>query len=108
MNGILQIQPGELKQHLDAGREFVFLDVREPWEVDIAGLANTVNVPLGQLDAVPGRLDPEAEIVVICHHGIRSQRACQYLFAQGFKHLYNLSGGIDAWAACVDPGMARY
>lgn len=109
MDEIRQIQPEEIKRQLESGENFVFLDVREPWEVALVHLEGALSIPLGNLrEAARNRLDPEAEIVVFCHHGIRSHLACRHLLARGFKRVYNLSGGIDAWAARLDPTLARY
>ena len=71
-------------------------------------LAGSRHIPLGQLPARLGELDKEQEIVVICHHGMRSQQACVYLQHAGFSRLYNLQGGIDAWSVACDPSIRRY
>ncbi|MDD5543679.1 MAG: rhodanese-like domain-containing protein [Acidobacteriia bacterium] len=108
MNKIREIEPEEVRRLQEAGKSFVFLDVREPWEVSLVHLEGALSIPLGNLYAAREQLNPEDEIVVFCHRGIRSQLACQHLSAQGFKSVYNLSGGIDAWAARLDPTLARY
>jgi rhodanese-related sulfurtransferase len=84
------------------------LDVRESWEFALCSLAGAQHIPLGELPARLAELDRERELVVICHHGIRSRAAQTYLLAQGFPHVMNLSGGIDAWARRIDPAMAVY
>jgi rhodanese-related sulfurtransferase len=84
------------------------LDVREPWEVEICRLPDSINIPLALL---PGRLDAlprEGMLVVLCHHGMRSQQATQWLRANGIANAVNLSGGIDAWARVIDPAMRTY
>jgi rhodanese-related sulfurtransferase len=84
------------------------LDVREPWEVEICRLPDSVNIPLALL---PGRLDslPRADVlVVLCHHGMRSRQAVRWLRANGVADAVNLTGGIDAWARLVDPSMRIY
>jgi rhodanese-related sulfurtransferase len=98
----------EIKARLDLGEELLLLDVREPDEVAFCAIPGSVHIPLGQ---VPGRLhelDPEREIVVVCHHGARSFQACMFLRARGFGNVYNLDGGIDAWSLSVDPTVPRY
>jgi adenylyltransferase/sulfurtransferase len=84
------------------------VDVREPWEWEIARIGGASLLPLGEL---PGRLaevDPRAEIVTVCHHGLRSLQARDLLRAAGFTRVRSLAGGIDQWAEEVEPGMTRY
>ena len=84
------------------------LDVREPWEFEVCRMKGSRLIPLSQLPARLGELDPGRTTVVICHHGVRSLRAAAYLEHCGFADVVNLSGGIDAWARMVDPAMAVY
>lgn len=105
---IREIAPGDLRSKLDRGEQFVLLDVREPEEVAIVRLPGAVHIPMGE---VPGRLhelDPDKELIVYCHHGVRSLRVAQFLAQHDFAKVVNLAGGIDAWALEVEPGMARY
>lgn len=84
------------------------LDVREPWEVEICRLPDSINIPLA---ALPGRLDAlprDGMLVVLCHHGMRSQQAAHWLRANGIANAVNLTGGIDAWARLIDPAMRTY
>lgn len=86
----------------------LLLDVREPWEFALCHIAGATSMPMA---SVPGRaeeLDPDAEIVVVCHHGVRSAQVCMFLERQGFTQVINLSGGVAAWADEVDPAMPRY
>lgn len=104
-----ELSPAELAAKLEAGQELVLLDVREPEELELCALWPNVHVPLGELAARVDELDPERVTVCICHHGIRSARAAGFLVARHeFAEVYNLSGGIDRWAAELDPGMRRY
>lgn len=98
----------ELKAELDSGKQPVLLDVREPWEFAIAKIDGSVLVPLATLPQSLGNLDRSAEIVAICHHGMRSADATSFLLQQGFANVRNLVGGIDAWSVQVDSGVARY
>jgi len=91
-----------------AGEPPAILDVRERWEFALCSLAGSQHIPLGELPARVAELDRERELVVVCHHGIRSRAAQTYLLAQGFHHVVNLSGGIDAWARRIDSAMAVY
>ncbi|MBK6982647.1 MAG: sulfurtransferase [Betaproteobacteria bacterium] len=84
------------------------LDVREPWEFERCRLEGSRLIPLAQLPARAGELDPGRTTVVICHHGVRSLRAAAYLEHCGFEDVVNLSGGIDAWARTLDRSMALY
>jgi len=88
------------------------LDVREPQEIAIAHIAGFQNFPLSQFaqwsDQIPTRLDPDAETLVICHHGIRSAQMCQWLIGQGFTNVKNIVGGIDAYSLVVDRNVPRY
>ena len=99
----------QLKQYLELASPAPFLlDVREPWEFELCSIENSTSIPMGQIPAKLEELNPEQEIVVICHHGIRSANVCHYLEHQGFEHMINLSGGVDAWARDIDINMAVY
>jgi rhodanese-related sulfurtransferase len=102
-----QMQPKELAAYLEANQPLL-LDVREPWEFNICHIDGSRLVPMGEIHLRLQHLDPEAETVVICHHGIRSRQVGMYLEYQGFRNVINLLGGVEAWAREVDPGMATY
>ena len=106
-SGIPQITPKELKQKLDANDGVFVLDVREPHEYQIANLGAKL-IPLGDLPARTGELDKNAEIVIHCKSGGRSQRASEFLAQNGFKNVSNLAGGILAWSNDIDPTIAKY
>lgn len=89
-------------------REPLLIDVREPWEAELASIPNATLIPLGSLAGALDRLDRTEEIVVYCHHGVRSANALSILRSNGFDHSRHLEGGIEAWATLVDPTMARY
>jgi sulfur-carrier protein adenylyltransferase/sulfurtransferase len=101
------ISPVELKQVLDRGEAPVLLDVREPMEFQINRLPGAMLVPLGDLPESLGQVDGTRNVVVYCHHGIRSVRAVEFLRGAGFR-ARNLKGGITAWTDQVDPTMLRY
>lgn len=84
------------------------VDVREPYEWEIARIPGARLVPLGTLPQALPSLDRDTELVVYCHHGGRSASAAQWLRAQGFARVRNLEGGIDRWALEVDPTVRRY
>jgi rhodanese-related sulfurtransferase len=103
-----ELSTREVKQLLDQGRPVVLLDVREPEEVALVRIAGAIHIPM---DEIPGRvheLDRGADIVVICHHGMRSAGVAAFLRQHEFSSVANLIGGIDAWALSVDPSLPRY
>ena len=103
------LNPSELKALLDIpGCAPVLLDVREPWEYAICHIAGCKSIPMGQIPNRIGELDPKAKIVVICHHGMRSEQVARFFEQAGFADIVNLQGGIDAWAREIDPKMTRY
>jgi len=104
----VNISPEELRSRLDGGDAPRLLDVREPHEFEIARLPGAVLIPLGELFSRHTELDPGAEVVVYCHHGIRSASATAYLRSVGFAGARNLTGGIDAWSLRIDPATPRY
>lgn len=101
------LEPSELQERLQAANAPLLLDVREPWEFDICRIDGSMNLPMGGVPAALDSLDPERETVVICHHGMRSAQVVNFLAARGFQ-VTNLTGGIEAWAAEVEPDMPRY
>jgi rhodanese-related sulfurtransferase len=98
----------ELKQKLDSGEKITLIDVREPWEYNIAKIEGARLIPLATLGSEYKTLDPQAEIVIHCHMGMRSMDATQFLLQQGFRNVKNLTGGINAWSMQVDPSVPKY
>lgn len=105
-----QITPQLLRQWLaDNGRKPpVLLDVREPWEYQTCRIEGSTLAPMNTIPARAQELDPEKETVVICHHGMRSLQVALFLERNGFSNLYNLQGGVNAWADQVEPAMPKY
>jgi molybdopterin/thiamine biosynthesis adenylyltransferase/rhodanese-related sulfurtransferase len=99
-----------VKQMLDRGDEFLFLDVRDPDEYETAHIEGTRLVPLGELDARITELADwkDRAIVVHCLSGARSEKACRLLIEHGFTDVTNMTGGIQAWSLTVDPSVPRY
>lgn len=102
-----EITATELKARL-ATRPPVLLDVRQEWETRLCRLDNALHIPIEEIGFRTAELDPGDEIVVLCHHGVRSAAVAEYLRSLGFASVKNLTGGIDAWARTVDPTMSRY
>ncbi len=88
----------------------ILLDVREPDEYATAKISGSILLPLGEISAKVESVLPDksAAIVVHCHHGMRSARAVEYLRQIGYRHVQNLTGGIDAWSAEIDPSVPVY
>jgi len=107
---MMQISPTELATWIaDPQRPApLLLDVREPWEVKICALPAALAIPMGQVPARAGELDPDRPVVCYCHHGIRSLQVAHFLARRGFGSAINLAGGIDAWARQVDPACPTY
>lgn len=106
---VADISVNDLQKRLQSGdKNFIVLDVREPWELAIAKLPVTVNIPMGQ---IPQRLDDlpkDKDILVFCHHGNRSRRVGDFLLQNGFTKVLNVAGGIAAWSADIDPSVPMY
>lgn len=99
---------GELNQKMNEGNAMVILDVREPFEFEIARIEGARLIPLGQLPDRLHELEGEQEIVAVCKSGVRSAHAVQLLQRSGFTRSFNLAGGVDAWADQIDPNMQKY
>lgn len=94
---------------LQEGTRPVLLDVREPHEFRFCHIQGSINVPMGEVFLSRAeQLQPQTETVVICHHGLRSAQIANFLVAHGFSSVYNLDGGVAAWAANVDRSMPTY
>jgi rhodanese-related sulfurtransferase len=113
---IENIYPGDLKEWLQKakahGRPLV-LDVREPSELARASIQpgadfDLVHIPMGVIPPRLNELDPARPVACLCHHGARSMRVAQFLEYQGFRHVANINGGINAWSMQVDPSVPRY
>ena len=103
-----KIDPVTLKARLDRGESVLILDVREPFEIALAPFPGATHIPMGDIPSRLTELDPDLETVVVCHHGVRSAQVAMYLAQNGFEHVLNLSGGIDAWSEDADPSTPRY
>jgi rhodanese-related sulfurtransferase len=103
-----EIAPLELKRRQQTGTPVCVVDVREPWELALASLPGTLNIPLNELPQRLAELDPKADTVVMCKSGGRSRHAAVFLLSRGFERVANLTGGIDAWTREIDPNLPSY
>lgn len=98
-----------VKEWLDRKKDFILLDVREPFEREMAKIEPSVLIPMGELKARMKEIKEGKIIVAYCHHGVRSLRAVELLRANGYPQSFSLIGGIDEWAMSVDPlNVKRY
>jgi rhodanese-related sulfurtransferase len=105
----LEITVEDLKAALDRGEEIVLVDVREPWEHELARIAGGKLMPMGDVPArAHQELDDEDHIVVFCHHGVRSMHVANWLRQQGFEKAQSLRGGIDRWSKIADSSVPAY
>ena len=98
----------DLKRKIDAREPFQLLDVREIFEHEIARIDGAKLIPLREISAHAEELPREEQIIVHCHSGKRSAQAVRLLRERGFRNVYNLEGGIDAWSSEIDPAVPRY
>ena len=103
-----EISVQELKGKLDQGEPIQLIDVREPMEHQIVSLEEAQLIPMNDLPQHIEQLDPNGEIILHCHHGMRSMQAAYYLYQNGFQNVKSLTGGIDQWAIEIDPTLNRY
>ena len=109
-SSVPEIAPVELRARLDAGEDLLLIDVREPFERELAAIERARLVPLGELSERIAELETyrDRPIVVHCHHGGRSRSACELLISEGFGKVENLATGIDGWSLQVDSSVPRY
>jgi rhodanese-related sulfurtransferase len=105
---VQQLSATDVSARLQRGDELLLLDVREPSELRLAALDGVTHIPMNAIPQRAAELPKDKEIVVLCHHGVRSMQVALYLERLGFDKLYNLRGGIDAWSRDVDPTIPIY
>src|SRR5215813_908173 len=108
MDNNLEISATELKQALDRGEKLLLIDVREPWEYNIAQIGGSKLIPMGSVPANLQSIDSGDPVVCYCHHGMRSLDVTVWLRSQGVENVRSLAGGIDRWSLEVDPKVPRY
>jgi rhodanese-related sulfurtransferase len=102
-----EISPVEVKQRLDAGEKLMLVDVREPAEFAIARIEGAELIPMGSVPGQLQRLEDE-NLIVFCHHGVRSLQVVNWLRQQGVESCQSMAGGIDLWSLSVDAKVPRY
>lgn len=105
---VREIGPAEFVARRERGDDLLLLDVREAWELEVARVPGIVHIPMDEVPARLGELDPKRDTVVLCRSGGRSLHVARYLEAQGFAAVANLTGGILAWGRDLDPSLAPY
>lgn len=109
MKEMESVSPEELARQLQRGEALRLIDVREADEWALNRLPGAEHIPLAEVPVkLAASVRPDERVVVYCHHGVRSAHAQAWMLNQGFRNVVNLEGGIDAWAARVDPTMIRY
>jgi rhodanese-related sulfurtransferase len=104
----IEITPREVKDLLARDDQVLFVDVREPWEYDASHIEGSVLIPLREIPANLARLESAEQLVLFCHHGMRSLDAAAWLRSQGVEGARSMSGGIERWSTEIDPGVPRY
>jgi rhodanese-related sulfurtransferase len=108
MTSVKSATPAEIKQRLAGGEPLELIDVREPGEIAIAAIEGARVLPMSQAASWIDHLPGDRELVIICHHGMRSMQVAMALAQRGHGNVTNMTGGIDLWSTQVDPTVPRY
>ena len=110
MPRVLELTPTEFRRRWpeENSADVVLLDVREPQELTLANVRQAIHIPMREVPQRQHELDSARPLVVMCHSGGRSRRVAEFLATNGFEEIYNLAGGIDAWAQEIDSSVPRY
>ncbi len=104
----IEITPREVKSMLERGDKFLFVDVREKWEFETSWIDGAVLVPMREIPSNLAKFEEADNIILFCHHGIRSLDAAAWLRSQDIAGAKSMAGGIDRWSAEIDPKIPRY
>jgi rhodanese-related sulfurtransferase len=104
----LEISVAELQKKKKAGKPFLLIDVREPWEYETCRIEGAQLIPMRTIPANLQRLDVDQDVICYCHHGQRSLDVAAWLRGQGIESAQSLAGGIDSWSMEIDPTVPRY
>jgi rhodanese-related sulfurtransferase len=105
---VSEMAPEELKALIDDGRAPQVLDVREPWEIEIAAFPNAIEIPMNQIPERLAEINRDVPVAVLCRSGARSLRVALFLEKNGFGSVANVTGGILAWGERIDPSVRAY
>jgi len=108
MVNIKAIDVKHLKSKLDNNEEFTLIDVRESQELEICKINQAIHIPMSNIPICLDKINFEQPVVIMCKSGGRSAQVCHFLNEQGYLDVYNLSGGIIAWALEIDSTIATY
>jgi rhodanese-related sulfurtransferase len=104
----LDIGVRDVKERMERGEKFALIDVREPWEHQIAHIEGARLIPMAQIPSKVEELEELGDIVLFCHHGMRSVDAAAWLRSQGVMGAKSMAGGIERWSVEIDPSVPRY
>jgi rhodanese-related sulfurtransferase len=108
MSKVKEIQPTDLKNKIDNKDDFLLIDVREPSEIEISKIKESIHIPMADIPNNIDQINSNKLVVVMCKSGGRSAKVCEYLIQNRFKDIYNLNGGIIKWALEIDSDMLIY
>jgi rhodanese-related sulfurtransferase len=104
----LEITPRETKDLLVRDKQVLFVDVREQWEYDTSHINGSILIPMREIPSNLQRFENSEQVVVFCHHGMRSLDVAGWLRTQGVEGARSMAGGIDRWSTEIDPTVPRY
>jgi len=104
----MEITPAEMKERLDRGENFLFVDVRAPWEYELCPVDGAKLIPMGSIQENLQALDVDKDVVCYCHHGMRSMDVAAWMRGQGVQRAKSLAGGTERWSLEIDPRVPRY
>lgn len=102
-----EISAADAAEHYRRGGA-VLLDCREPEELALCRIDGALHIPMTEIEQRAGEVPRDREVIVFCHHGVRSYAVAEFLRRLGHPHVFSMAGGIDAWSLDVDPGVPRY
>jgi len=108
MSKVKEIEPTDLKNKIDNKDDFLLIDVREPSEIEISKIKESIHIPMAEIPNNIDQINSNKLVIVMCKSGGRSANVCEYLIQNGFKDIYNLNGGIIKWALEIDSDMLIY
>ena len=108
MSQIVEIDVVELKNKIDLNSNIQIIDVREPVELAICKIQDTMHIPMKEIPAQIDKLNKKDELIILCRSGVRSAQVCEFLINNGFENVKNLKGGILEWVRLIDPSQPQY